>query len=218
MLRATGASEATVCRLSISLPCRANSTKRCEEIVAQRVADVAGDAERAAVVHQRLGRVLLVLVGEQPAEVGHQLLLRFAELAQLPRHEEPRGEPLQAPAGTLLGRRFQQPLEELAHQRRLAARAVAADEAVLVITVGDVIEGVAHQHAAAAIAVGFVLAAAQKGQVFIDAGGQRRLGEGRGRVGPAMIVAAGGQRFLPGLRPVRLDALPVGHRARSSRA
>ena len=85
MLRATGASEATVCRLSISLPCRANSTKRCEKIVAQRVADVAGDAKRAAVVQERLGRVLFRRVGEQAAEVGHQLPLRFAELAQLPR-------------------------------------------------------------------------------------------------------------------------------------
>ena len=143
--------------------------KAPEKVVAQRVADVAGDAERAAVVHQRLGRLLFRLVGEQPAEVGHQLLLRFAELAQLPRHEEPRGEPFQAPAGTLLGRRFQQPLEELAHQRRLAAPLLAADEAVLVVAVGDVIEGVAHQHAAAALAVGLVLAAAQKGQIFVDA-------------------------------------------------
>ena len=223
MLKATGAERGDRLQAFHQLAVTGELDKALQEIVAQRMADVAGDAKRAAVVHQGLGRLLFRRVGEQPAEIGHQLPLRFAELAQLPRDEEPRGKPFQAPTGTLLrpwvhgARRFQQPLEELSHQRRLAGTRsagcpFAADETVLVVTVGDVIKGVAHQHAAAAIAAGLVLAAAEEGQIFIDSGGQRGLGKGRGRVGPAMIVAARGQYFLPRLRPVGLESLPLRHR------
>ena len=190
--------------------------------VAQRLADVAGDAERAAVVQERLGRVGLATllrgcpIGKQLAKIGHKLPLGFAELVQLPRDEEPRRQPLDAPARGRIRRWFEEPLEELADERRFAATRctgcpVFAEEAVLIIAVGNVVEGVAHQHAAAAGAVRFVLAAAEEAQELADVGGRRRLRERAGRVGPAMVVAAGRERLRPGTRPVRLNALAVGH-------